>query len=801
MEKMKKMKKMKIEKVIVKVLSMAMVLSMLCSMALAGEVLFDSEGIYDVDGADYMVQGDWEYSMNDSAVMDDGTVYFIVFARNTSTDSENVEQPRYQLWKWDSTMEKPAPMADDIFYCYNASTDDDMKYMAENYGEKKTDLSHPISCMFSIDGKLASFNPRTGVIYTVDSANGKLTFTDVVTMSSTKELLWEEYDGSMYYTPVEDVTCMNGSVLMLSRGWDESDPENVRLLSVNLKNGNVEKAPLKGVQSMKPYKDGKLMLTIREVYYDNEKNRVNPFEVYSYDVKNGKTKKLLTIDNTAISPNSVIFSRKLDSFVWVGENKVMSTKDGKKIKQVGYSPSMSGFKTAKEIDGRIYADAYNSMVIIDLDPNFSTDKKVNAFGTYHNTAAKRFFRDNPDTPVYQIAGYADTAEELGKRMVSGDDSLDVIQVGIDRGDFINLSKKGYCMDLSGSQIITDFVNDLYPPFRDLVMKDGKIIGIPVNAASYDGYSVNMEALAATGLTMDDMPTNIVDLCAFVTKWNNEWMDKYQGYTPIAYVSDFKAEILDEAIRYYMNYCVSQGVKVDFSTPLFREMMTAVDQMQCDNLTKYASISDEDSVQYRTGLLEYGHSTVGTFFIDRNYTDLNMGLTKDVTLGSPVHVTIMFVNPKSKNPESAVKYLEYQIKYLGTNEAATLCMSRNQPVENKYYPLNKARLEKRLKLMEEKLTTVTDEDEKADVEAQIESIKQSLEDTDIYGKYSIDPECIERYVTKYAPTMFVKVPAFSNDKGMEEIRTLEKRYCERQISMEQFIKEATNKANMMSMEME
>ena len=27
-----------------------------------------------------------------------------------------------------------------------------------------------------------------------------------------------------------------------------------------------------------------------------------------------------------------------------------------------------------------------------------------------------------------------------------------------------------------------------------------------------------------GLTEDDLPTNLIDLCAFITRWNDEWYD-------------------------------------------------------------------------------------------------------------------------------------------------------------------------------------------------------------------------------------------------------------------------------------
>ena len=77
-----------------------------------------------------------------------------------------------------------------------------------------------------------------------------------------------------------------------------------------------------------------------------------------------------------------------------------------------------------------------------------------------------------------------------------------------------------------------------------------------------------------GLTMDDMPTNYVELCQFITKWNDEYLDEYPDYLPVELNGDssVKRILFSNMVSDYLYYCQAKNEDVRFDTPIFREMM-------------------------------------------------------------------------------------------------------------------------------------------------------------------------------------------------------------------------------------
>lgn len=59
-------------------------------------------------------------------------------------------------------------------------------------------------------------------------------------------------------------------------------------------------------------------------------------------------------------------------------------------------------------------------------------------------------------------------------------------------------QKGYCADLTDDEALMKAAKSMYPQFGEILMKDGRLYGLPVDANAYT-YSVNMNAWEALGL--------------------------------------------------------------------------------------------------------------------------------------------------------------------------------------------------------------------------------------------------------------------------------------------------------------
>lgn len=182
-------------------------------------------------------------------------------------------------------------------------------------------------------------------------------------------------------------------------------------------------------------------------------------------------------------------------------------------------------------------------------------------------------------------------ETLGTAMISGETAIDLVALDVD-GGFDAMLEKGYCADLSSSQVLMDFVQGLYPAVQKEIMKDGKLYAIPVSISS-SVLCYNVDKLEEVGLTQEDVPTNLVDLCAFITRWNNEWMDDENkaNVMPICTLSSNRQIVFDMMLNGYIDYYDATGQTLDFDTPLFNQLLTALDNMVADNLDRPAVMSD------------------------------------------------------------------------------------------------------------------------------------------------------------------------------------------------------------------
>lgn len=424
---------------------------------------------------------------------------------------------------------------------------------------------------------------------------------------------------------------------------------------------------------------------------------------------------------------------------------------------------------------------------------------------YMDSGARLFAERNPQIPVYMTDDYYNTTEKLTQAMVTGESIMDVLRMSVNSSSFITLRDKGYCADLSESQIITDYVSKLYPHFAEAVTKDGKVLAVPLNAYSYDGWFVNKRVLEGMRLTMEDVPTNLVDLCAFATRWNDEWVDEYPSYTLIEYVSDYKGAMLGEILDGYIRYCTAKKQEIDFTSDMFRQMMEALDKMNVKELDRGANTANEDETTYREALLMRDNGLVGSF---EDYSDtedawrlfLPMTLTADADFVTGAETEVIFVNPKSEHKAAAMQLIECMIEKMNDYSAYTLRADKTEPILNENYDDMVAEQEKYLAQLKEDYEKADDADKK-EYQSMIESQEKWMSTMDKY-RYRISPEGIDWYVKNVVPATYVMEPSIldrSDSEASSAFEKLRERYAAGQMKLDQFIWEMNDKIQMMQME--
>lgn len=90
-------------------------------------------------------------------------------------------------------------------------------------------------------------------------------------------------------------------------------------------------------------------------------------------------------------------------------------------------------------------------------------------------------------------------------------------------EFINVSDvidKGFCLDLSGSDIIRAAVERMYPSVARQLVRDGHIYALPITlfAGSDQVYRCNEEVWRELGYTLEDVPKTFPALLDFLERW-------------------------------------------------------------------------------------------------------------------------------------------------------------------------------------------------------------------------------------------------------------------------------------------
>ena len=112
------------------------------------------------------------------------------------------------------------------------------------------------------------------------------------------------------------------------------------------------------------------------------------------------------------------------------------------------------------------------------------------------------------------------------------------------------------------------------------MKDGKLYAIPVTLYG-STLSYMPSKLEEIGLTEEDMPTTFVELCEFITRWNNEWIDDENktNVMPFCTTMSNRSVVFDLMLKAYLDYYDAKGEPLTFDTPEFNAMLTALDSEQ------------------------------------------------------------------------------------------------------------------------------------------------------------------------------------------------------------------------------
>lgn len=735
-----------------------------------------------------------DYDANNSpsvttAVAVGDTLYILV-----NQFDEELSDNIFSLYRYtQGQSSEPELLANKLCYTRWYSTMEDAKAAQANIG---ADPETGFGYLFSDGEKLYGFNTLNGEIASLTFADGAMS-REVVCTVATNDLYIQEEDYS-YMVDINGLCCMNGHVYFASSDWRGSEPKYF-LYDINLDGGAVTKLPLtQRINSTIPYKDG-LLLSYVSSSWDENTNQEIPAQLVTINPADGTTVSVKEMADTAYI-YTLAYDAAKDTVYYFTESTLwgmtgMGTPFKAAYANQSYVDSMTIFSSG-------YAALWSSdgLEIHNLDPAYLPTKTLTLIGSWRDAAARKFTQENPDIPLIFSEQYYGMAD-LGQAMVSGDTTIDVIRTNVENG-FDNLLEKGYCADLSSSQKLMDYVNSLYPALRDEVMKDGKLYAIPVSIYG-STLSYMPSKLEEIGLTEEDMPTTFVELCEFITRWNNEWIDDENktNVMPFCTTMSNRSVVFDLMLKAYLDYYDAKGEPLTFDTPEFNAMLTALDSMDASNLDMPANMSDQEYDEY--------YQLYSGVFVDRGLLStaegeyasvplkLSIGEGKDFTVGTTMEV--LFVNPRCANLPEAIKLLECYVDTLDESYKILMCPDCNDPVENQYYQDTLKNFQDSLAELQEQLKTA-DDAEKRELEDIIKYYEDSLNNKESF-RWDYPAQTIAQYreIGDHVFARHANVLYSAGNDTSTQLRSLHERYVQKQITRDQYIKELNQKARMIVLE--
>ena len=672
------------------------------------------------------------------------------------------------------------------------------------------------------DALIANLVSDGATLYGLNRLNGKLfplTFQDGKAVLGTPvQLDWSNMEQTQdTYIYMRDAyrLCIAGGKLfaMIRNNEDYYKPE---FASYDLSTGakQILKAPF--VQDMTSYKDGKLLVKVYDMenaYKEGQREPAKP-TVAVFDPADGSLKEAGPFGDANVF--GIAYQPETDTLFYTTNSKLMAMKGLGAAAQVAYMPvDYADESPAAMLPGGLYAiNTWNGLIVRNTDPKYLPTSTLAIYGGYMDNAAMTFSLQYPQVPItFNQNVYFENVQALAQAMVSGDNSFDIYNYDISYQDFNSLMEKGYCMDLSSSPVLTAELAKIYPFLQSAIQRDGKFFALPISMYGY-GLSISPKAWEANGL-MDRMPKSFLELIDFMNWWVDEGQTQYPNLVLMQDVQDYGETMFRMAMDLYVHQSQAKNEELSLNTPLFRKVMEALEGLKTEELndTIPGEMDMGGAPIMRKMAMAAGYGGGDALFM--NYGDwlnvqggkssleyskpLMLPLEAGDTAHVPVYVQVLFINPNTKNPEMALKYLENALAHLDPAQNIMMFPDKNEPVPQPNFEQIVKQWQDELDKTKKRLENAKPEDKK-DIETTIKSYEDLLLNKDLYY-WQVAAENIAQY-REVAPLCYVAVPNvldYRTKEGTSEIMTLVERYRKRQMSLDQFVTEAEKKIRMILLE--
>ncbi len=382
-------------------------------------------------------------------------------------------------------------------------------------------------------------------------------------------------------------------------------------------------------------------------------------------------------------------------------------------------------------------------------------------------------------------------------LLTRDYSCDMFLWGTSQIDWSSLMDKGYCLDLSGSQVLTDAVGRMHPNIAKLAMRDGRLYAVP-NFASFVFLQIEKDTWFEAGLTLGDVPGTFPEFLDFLERWCDRIEDDPEptirvlggweaSYTESSYVDWLTRLLIEEAIM-QMQYA---GEELHFEGPELLALLERCDAVgrriySLESPSGYRSLFDMAA----RGIWPENYAHV--VFLRQNGEQPKLIRS---------FVMMWAICSYTQQPELCLELLESVVSGPGDPYFSS-DMFLYRDAQARIHPEYESELARWTgeaaavaeRLKEPKL----DEEERTELEEALARYQRAVETTE-QGKWLMLPEQLADYQAAADRLYFPLPDLFAETNSDGEIAALYARFANRLLTAEQFMKELNRIAQMMRLE--
>ena len=455
---------------------------------------------------------------------------------------------------------------------------------------------------------------------------------------------------------------------------------------------------------------------------------------------------------------------------------------------------------------------------------------------YQVHLSDNFLTEHPDVTL--ATNYADDVRffyygvmELHNALLAGTFDWDVFEAFTHETDLRLLMEKGYLLDLSESEIIRDYVAQLYPDIAAQCVCDGKIYAVPTEIWEHSSPKlVWPDMWLEAGYTQKDIPQTYGEYLDFIDAWldrretdPNLTLNVFADFTPFQYdIHSYSGTLVDQLLDSHIAQLLYAGQPLSFSDP---DLVPLLEKAKAvgERIFRFEPTKTDNNSNY--GL--FGHTNLALH--ERAPWQVNLRIHEDQPLLQSYFLPMTAVYAGTSNPELAIAAVENSLRFYFDEDSyqKQMAMLRvdGQPVRNSGFDSQQRLRQNYIDMCERRLagddTPYTEYVDMTDLdyyagniryfaqelktmsEADIrDRIIQEQEDMAWYKEryeYAFSPESLAAWQQQAQHLYFPGPNIFTAAEGYENFKSLKSQFVDGLIDARQLVSELDRIAWMMEME--